>query len=146
MTRKIKFNPAARRKTRRFLIQALYQWQFTADDPAVIEMQFCEDNDMHQADGDYFHELLAHIINSTDELDALFRPYLDRVISKLDPIELAILRLSSYELAKREEIPSRVVINEALELAKEFGAEGSHKYINGVLDKVAQQIRTSEFK
>ena len=146
MTRKTKFNPTARRKTRHLFVQALYQWQFTADESAVIERQFHDDNDMRKADSDYFHELLNDITNSTEELDTLFRPYLDRPISQVDPVELAILRLGSYELAKREEIPYRVIINEEVELAKEFGGEDSHKYINGILDKVAQRVRSAEFK
>jgi N utilization substance protein B len=81
-----------------------------------------------------------------EELEAAFTPYLDRAMGDLDPIELSLLRLGSYELIKRIDIPYKVVINEAVSLAKKFGATDGHKYINGVLDKLAAQVRTIEIK
>lgn len=136
--------PYARRKARRFLLQALYQWQISGDDLTTIENQFLADHNMKRVDTDYLHELLHAIPAALTELDALFSPYLDRKFEQIDPIELALLRIGTYELKQRMDIPLRVVINEALELAKTFGSDGSHKYINGVLDKVAQQTRQTE--
>ncbi len=138
--------PAARRKARRFSVQALYQWHMTGAPLNEIESQFRVDNDMRKTDVAYFHELLHEIPKCINELDDYFKPYLDRDISELDRVELAILRIGSYELSKRVDVPFKVVINEAIELAKYFGADESHKYVNGVLDKVAQKLRVVELK
>lgn len=135
---------AARRKARRFAVQALYQWQMTRDNLSAIETQFRTDNDMRKTDVAYFHEMLHGIPQIVDELDNYFRPYLDRSVEDLDQVERAILRLGTFELLKRVDVPFRVVINEAVELAKMFGATESHKYVNGILDKVAQRARMVE--
>ncbi len=137
---------SARHKARRFALQALYQWLIAGTEPSVIEVQFLErEQALHKADLDYFRELLHEIPKIKDEIDQYFMPFLDRKISQVSPIELTILRLGSYEMAKRPDVPFRVVINEAVELAKMFGAEGSHKYINSILDKAAQELRQDEF-
>ena len=141
-----KFNPHARRKARRLVLQALYQWQLGQHSLSEIQLQFNEDENMLKADGNYFHELINAITKMVKELDEQFSPYLDRALNELDPIELGILRLGTYELKQRLEIPYRVVINEAVELAKTFGALDGHKYINGILDKVAHQIRHAEIQ
>jgi N utilization substance protein B len=137
-------NPSARRRARHYGMQALYQWQMTQHALTEIEVQFLTDYDFTKADIDYFHDIIHHVPANLDELEKAFVGYLDRDIGELDPIELALLRLGSYELVKRIDIPYKVVINEAVSLAKKFGATDSHKYINGVLDKLAQQTRAVE--
>lgn len=136
--------PSARRKARKFATQALYQWQMTQHNLNEIETQFRVDNDMRKTDTQYFHELLHEVPGAVNELDSYFEPYLDRDKDELDKVELAILRIGTYELAKRIDVPYRVVINEGVELAKIFGATDSHKYVNGILDKVAQKLRLME--
>ncbi|MFZ5603446.1 MAG: transcription antitermination factor NusB [Pseudomonadota bacterium] len=139
-------SPAARRKARRFTVQALYQWQMTGANIGEIETQFRTDNDMCKTDVAYFHELLHEIPKCVNELDETFRPLLDREIKDLDRVELAILRIGTYELSRRPDVPFKVAINEGIELAKYFGATESHKYVNGILDKVAQRLRVLEMK
>jgi len=136
----------ARSLARQRALQALYQWQMTGQDLADIDKQFMEEQDMQKVEKKYFHELLHQIPMCLNELDALSGEVLDRGIEQVDPVERAILRIGIYELKHRIDIPYRVVINEAVELAKIFGAEQGHKYINGILDKVAQKVRTIEIK
>lgn len=140
------FNPGARRKARHYGMQALYQWQMTKYPVSEVEMQFLADYDFDKVDVEYFHDIIHHIPANLAELEQAFTPFLDRDIDDLDPIELSLLRLGSYELVKRIDIPYKVVINEAVALAKKFGATDGHKYINGVLDQLAQQVRTTEIK
>lgn len=144
MNTKSKFNPHARRKARRLALQALYQWQVSKHGPADIRAQFLQDQDVAKADLDYFDELLRNIVAQQQQLDDALQSFLTRSIAELDPIELTLLRIGFYELTKRFDIPYRVVINEAVELAKTFGATDGHKYVNGVLDKAAQTIRHLE--
>ncbi|MDM8558059.1 transcription antitermination factor NusB [Candidatus Parabeggiatoa sp. HSG14] len=127
----------ARSAARQRVLQALYQWQLTALDTQLIESQFLEEQDMQKADVSYFKLLLHGIPPQINELDTMFAPFLDRNTTQLDPIELAILRIGCYELKNCPKVPFKVVINEAVELAKKFGADKSHKYVNGVLDKLA---------
>lgn len=134
----------ARSRARQRAMQALYQWQIGGQDLADIEAQFLADQDMEGCDLDYFRELLHKTPAHLDVLDAAISPHLDRSVEQVDPVERAILRLGAYELKFRIDIPYRVAINEAVELAKRFGAEQSHRYINGVLDKVAQDLRKVE--
>ncbi len=136
--------PSARRKARRLAVQALYQWQIADTRVGEIELQFREDNDMTKVDGDYFHELLHGVPGNLAAIDGALRPVLDRPLEEVDPIERALLRLATYEFQHRLDVPYRVVINEALELAKTFGAEEGFKYVNGVLDKVARSTRPVE--
>lgn len=143
---KKEFNPAARRKARHYGMQALYQWQMTKNAVADIELQFLADYDFAKVDAEYFHDIIHHVPANLEELEQAFTPHLDRAIEELDPIELALLRLGCYELLKRIDIPYKVVINEAVSLAKKFGATDGHKYINGVLDKLAQDVRAIEIK
>ena len=139
-------SPSARRKARRFTVQALYQWQMTGTNLGEIETQFRVDNDLRKTDVEYFHELLHGIPKCINELDGYYVPFLDRELKDLDKVELAILRIGVYELSKRVDVPYKVAINEGIELVKYFGATESHKYINGILDKVAQKLRVLEMK
>jgi len=133
---------AQRRKARHFGLQALYQWTLSGADLADIEAEFRVDNDFRHTDGDYFSAVLKGVTSDVDALEALFAPALDRALDDLDPIERNLLRLGTFELRDRIDVPYKVVINEAVSLAKKFGATESHRYINGVLDKVARDLRT----
>ncbi|XBC38074.1 MAG: transcription antitermination factor NusB [Buchnera aphidicola (Floraphis choui)] len=133
--------PLARRKARECAVQALYSWQLSNNNINDIESQFYKKNNIQEIDKNYFHELIIEITNNQQYLDSLMTPYLSRTINELGQIEKAILRISFYELKKRHDIPYKVTINEGIELAKLFGAEESHKFINGVLDKAAANIR-----
>ena len=135
---------AQRRKARHFGLQALYQWTLSGADLADIEAEFRVDNDFRHTDGDYFSAVLKGVTSDVDALEALFAPALDRALDDLDPIERNLLRLGTFELRDRIDVPYKVVINEAVSLAKKFGATESHRYINGVLDKVARDLRTIE--
>jgi transcription antitermination protein NusB len=136
----------ARSRARRYAVQALYQWQFTKQNLAEIENQFLAEYEMNKGDLAYFQELLHQVPGHLEEIDAHLRPFLDRPIGEVDPVERAILRIGAYELAHRHDVPYRVAINEAVELAKVFGAEQGHRYINGVLDKVARGLRAAEMR
>ena len=127
-------------------MQAIYQWQMTGQDVAVIEAQFQDDQDMGKADVGYFQELLHQVPVRVQEIDTALTPFLDRPVPQIDPVELAILRIAGYELLYRLDVPYRVVINEAVEIAKKFGAEQGHRFINGVLDKAARQLRPQEIQ
>ncbi|MDC5841760.1 transcription antitermination factor NusB [Vibrio europaeus] len=147
--------PAARRNARRFALQAIYSWQITKENVATIEEQFLSggkyDEEEHHAsepalstpdtDVAYFRDLLTGVVLSHTELDCKIRPYTARPMQDLDMMELALLRLAMYEMTRREDVPYKVVINEAIELAKIFAAEESHKFVNGVLDKAAPHVR-----
>lgn len=138
------FNPALRHKARHYAMQALYQWQMSQTALQTIEQQFRAEYDFAQVDVEFFQELLHRIPAQLGAIDQLFAPHLDRTIKELTPIELALLRIGTYELAHRIDVPFKVAINEAVALAKKFGAAESHKYINGVLDNVAKQVRSVE--
>ena len=135
---------AKRRVARTLLMQAVYQWQIAKQNLNDIEAQFQVDNDFSGVDGEYFSEGLRAIAHQVTELDELFAEYLDRNVSDLDPVELAILRLAAWEFSQRIDVPYRVVLNEGIELAKTFGATDGHKYVNGVLDKLAGRLRSAE--
>jgi N utilization substance protein B len=127
---------------RRCAMQALYQWQLTRQDIGVIDAQFLTEQDMSKTDIVYFQELLHRTLNRSDAINAALQPYLDRPIEQIDPVEKAILWIAGYEILYRLDVPYRVIINEAVELAKRFGAEQGHKFINGVLDKAVRQPPT----
>jgi len=134
----------ARQKARHYAVQALYQHILTQDSAAKIEAEFRVDYDMDGVDLAYFHELLSTVIASTEKLDALFDPYLDRGLNEIDPVSLAQLRLSTYELQSRIDVPWRVVIEEAIRLSKKLGPTDSYKYLNGVLDRLSRDLRAAE--
>ncbi len=137
-------NVWARRRARRALVQAVYQWQMSDADTAAIETEFLEGEALKKADVEFFRELLRGVLLGSDALDTLLEPVLDRGISALDKVELAVLRLGAYELANRIDVPYRVVIDEYVEQTKTFGAEDGYKFVNGVLDKLAQTLRAVE--
>ena len=134
----------ARRKARRALVQATYQWQMNDAGTAVLRAEFHDSRALAKADRDFFDDVLEKVTGQAAGLDAAFSEFLDRDVAALDQVELAILRLGACELLNREDVPYRVVIDEYVELAKLFGAEQSYKYVNGVLDKVANKVRAGE--
>jgi N utilization substance protein B len=135
---------AERRKARHYGMQALYQWHMAGASVTDIEAEFRADYDFSHVDLEYFQALLHGIPACVDELDAAMEPLLDRKLDDLGPVERALLRMGMYELTHRIDVPFKVVINEQVALAKKFGATDSHKYINGVLDKAARQLRKVE--
>jgi N utilization substance protein B len=135
-----------RSQARQHAVQAIYQWQLTGHDIRDIDSQFLQEHDSGDFEVAYFQELLHGVLANLTTLDEKLSPCLDRAIESVDPVERAILRLGAYELAHHLEVPYRVVINEAVELAKLFGAEHGHKYVNGVLDKLAHEVRATEME
>jgi len=127
-------------------LQALYQWLLSGDEADALCVQAAENKDYARADTGYF-QLLAHgVIECAGELHAALQPFLDRPVQQLSPIEHALLLVGAYELIHAPEVPYRVAINEAVELAKTYGGTDGHKYVNGVLDKLASQTRQAETK
>lgn len=135
---------ARRRKARHYAMQALYQWHMAGTAVSVIEAEFRSDYDFSHVDLEYFQALLHGIPASVDDLDRTYEPLLDRRLDELDPIERTLLRMGTWELKERIDVPYRVVINEAVALARKFGATDGHKYINGVLDRLARDLRGPE--
>lgn len=133
-----------RRRARRALVQAVYQWQITSADAFTVEKEFLDSGSLKKVDMVFFKALLRGVSLGSDELDAMLAPLLDRSVDDLDKVELALLRLGAYELKHRIDVPFRVVIDEYVELARVFGAEGSFKYVNGVLDRLATELRPLE--
>lgn len=132
-------------RARRSAVQALYQWEMNNSDVEEIISEFLnERSEIKKADAEYFCELVTGTLANMDNLINELKPYLDRPIDSLDPVERAVLLVGLYELIYRPDLPWRVVVNESVELAKMFGAEQSHKFINGVMDKVAHKIRSVE--
>ena len=134
-----------RSKARRIVLQALYQIEMTGDPAGVVKSQFCSDHNKQNLKGTditYFEELMDGIDQHRSELLETISPVLDRSLDKLDQVEKAILLIGSYELLHRADIPYRVSINEGIELAKQFGATESHRYINSILDSLAQQKKS----
>lgn len=134
----------ARRKARRALVQATYQWQLSAANLSDIKAEFYDSEALKKADVEFFNELLTHVVYHPADLDATYADLLDRAVDRLDHVERAILRLAAAEFKHRIDVPYLVVIDEYVELAKTFGATDSHKYINGVLDKLAGSLRSIE--
>ena len=136
----------ARHKARELALQGLYQW-LLADEPAEqIRAHLAEFNGYDKADQKYLARLLNGVIADAAELEAKFSPMLDRPIDELSPVERGVLLIGTYELAHVPDVPYRVVINEAVELAKSYGGTDGHKYVNGVLDKLAPSLRAAEVK
>ena len=135
---------AARSRARRRALQALYAWQMSGSHMNAVIDQFRHEQDMEVADLEYFEDLLHGVENNVATLDECLRPHIDREVAQIDPIERAALRLAAYELKFRPDVPYRVVINEAIEVTKRFGADHGHSYVNGVLDKLAVDLRSVE--
>lgn len=131
----------SRHLARKTAVQALYQWDLTEQDPHRIEEHFINDHDFSGVDMAYFHHLITNVPLYHQEIDSRLAPYIDREMERIDPVERAILRIGAYELEFEPTIPVRVVIDEAVELCKMFGAEHGFRFINGVLDKVATELR-----
>jgi N utilization substance protein B len=138
-------DPSARSRARRRALQAIYAWQMSGNRIDGVIDQFRHEQDMQIADLEYFEDLVRGVVRTHVELDALLTPHLDREIARVDPIERAALRIAAYELQLRPDVPYRVVINEAVETTKRFGADHGHTYVNGVLDKLAAQVRAPEY-
>ncbi|WP_446811054.1 transcription antitermination factor NusB [Methylomonas sp. 2BW1-5-20] len=134
----------AKTNARKCAVQALYQWQMSGESLIRIETYFLEEEHLKGAQKTYFSELFHGVPQQLDVIDAALAEFVDRPVEKIDPVERAILRIGAYELINRLETPYKVIINEGVNLAKDFGADGSHKYVNGILDKVAQKQRAVE--
>lgn len=137
---------AARSRARRRALQALYAWQLSGSPIGGVIDQFRHEQDMEVADVEYFEDLVRGVESHYAELDAGLLPFLGREIAQVDPIERAALRIGAYELKYRVDVPYRVVINEAIETTKRFGADHGHTYVNGVLDKLAGEWRKAEYR
>ena len=133
-----------RRGSRQFALQGLYQWQLAGTDPATIARQLAETKGFEKVDVEYFGMLLDGAVAAAADLERDLAPLLDRDFARLSPVERGILLLGGYELKHRPEVPYKVVINEAVELAKSYGGTDGHKFVNGVLDKLAAQLRGEE--
>ncbi|BBL70673.1 transcription antitermination factor NusB [Methylogaea oryzae] len=125
-------------------VQALYQMQVGGQGPLEIERQFVQEHGLGRADPEYFKELLHGVVANLASIDQAIAEFTSRPLDELDPVERAVLRLGTFELLFRQETPYRVVINECINLAKRFGATDGHKYVNGILDKVARKRRAVE--
>lgn len=140
MTEQVK-KISPRRRARECAVQALYSWAVSQNSPEIVELNFMTEQDMKGVDTPYFRKLFRQTVENVEAVERTMQGYLDRGLEELDPIEKAILRLAVYELQFEADVPYKVVINEAIEVAKVFGADESHKYINGVLDKIAPLVR-----
>jgi N utilization substance protein B len=136
----------ARTNARKAAVQALYQWQMAGQALSEIERQFQEEERLKDAQKSYFVELFYGVPKNLEAIDQALSEFVDRPVDTIDPVERAILRIGVYELLHRLDMPYKVVLNEGINLAKYFGADGSHKYVNGILDKIAQQKRAVEIK
>lgn len=139
-------DPVLRTRARRRALQAVYAWQISGASARDIVTQFAHEQAREIADLAYFEDLVHGVETHLDSLDAALAPHLDRGIDDVDPIERAALRIAAYEFARRQDVPYRVVINEALESVKRFGSEHGHTYVNGVLDHLAAELRAVEMR
>ena len=135
---------SARRRARELALQGLYQWLMSREESGAIQAHLADTPGFEKADTVHFEALLRGAIAAADELDGLIAPNLDRKVGELSPVEHGVLMLAAFELSRMPEIPWRVVINEAIELAKTYGATDGYKYVNGVLDRVAARLRPHE--
>jgi transcription antitermination protein NusB len=133
-----------KRRARKLALQALYQWLLSGSDLHEIEAQFRVMNNMDKVDVDYFSRILHGVAAQVDALESSILPFIDRDISGLNPIELTVLRIGAFELFHCPEIPYKVVLDESISLTKEFGSQDGHRYVNGVLNNLARQVRTVE--
>ena len=137
-------DPVARSRARRRALQAVYAWQMSGSRVNDVIAQFAHEQAKEIADLEYFEDLVRGVDKHHNDLDEALAPFLDRDVEQVDPIERAVLRIAAYELRLRPDVPYRVVINEAIETAKRFGAEHGHTYVNGVLDHAAAAWRATE--
>ena len=134
----------SRHLARRNAVQALYQWDLTEQDPSDIEETFIEGHDLSKVDQDYFRHLIRNVPLYHLEIDDRLSQYIKRGVDKIDPVERAILRIGTYELEYEKTIPYKAVIDEAIELTKVFGSEEGYRFVNGVLDRLAKELRQTE--
>jgi len=141
-------NAKKRRAARQKAMQALYQWDFDAANhqPSDILKQFRDMQNMDRVDGEYFEALFLHVTDNLAEVDSAIAKHLDRTIEQLDPVERSVLRICCAELQTQLATPYRVVVNEALEISKDFGADKGYRYVNGIADKLAADIRVTEYE
>ncbi len=144
MQKPFSVNPRNRRWARRLCLQALYQWEITHHDIREIEANSLQDENIERVDVEYFKALLQGVGENLDSIQTYIKRYIDRPVSEIDPIEISILRMAVFELLQRPDVPYKVVLNEALELGKAFGATDGYKFVNGILDKVAREVRRDE--
>lgn len=135
---------SARRRSREFAVQGLYQWLVSREDAGAIEAHLAGSPAFQKADREHFQALLHGVVRGVESLHAAIAPNIDRKLEELSPVEHATLLVAVYELTHHPEIPYRVVINEAVEIAKTFGGTDGYKYVNGVLDRVASRLRPGE--
>jgi N utilization substance protein B len=138
-------NRSPRHRARELAMQGIYQWRITGGDEACIERQINGEKNLGRYDKDLFSRLLRGALGHHEDIEALLAPHLDRPLEELSPVEFAVLLLGAYELTQQPDVPYKVVINEAVELAKTFGGTDGHKFVNGVLDKLAPELRAKEF-
>ncbi len=134
----------SRRRAREFALQAIYQWLVNESDAQTLLAQLREQKEFPKADQPLVEALVRGVVGNADALSQLVKPFLDRKMKELSPVEHALLLLSAFELRDHPQTPYKVVINEAIELAKSFGGTDGHKYVNGVLDKLATELRSDE--
>lgn len=139
-----KINPKRRRRARYYALQALFQWHFAGGEAEQIQTQFIMTNSHVKTDWEFFREVVTGVLQNITALDEAIAVHTDRPFEETSPIERALLRLGAFELKERIDVPYRVVLNEYVELAKTFGVEGSHAFVNGVLDKLAHLYRAAE--
>jgi N utilization substance protein B len=135
---------SARRRSREVALQGLYEWLISGADAGVVEAHMREQEGFDKIDTAHFDALLHGCINEAADLDAVLTRHVDRKTTELSPIEHAVLMIGAYELKHCIDVPYKVAINEAVELAKSFGGTDGHKYVNGVLDKAAAELRATE--
>lgn len=135
-----------KQRARKLVVQALYQWALANDPVFEIEAQFCSIQNMDRVDTAYFSKLLRGVIENLDTIETALLPFLDRPLTSLSIIELAVLRMGAFELFHCPEVPYRVVLDEAVSLAKAFGTQEGHRYVNGVLNNLARSVRTLEIR
>ncbi|MDF1757903.1 MAG: transcription antitermination factor NusB [Legionellaceae bacterium] len=133
-----------KRKARKLALQSLYQWLMSKEDIPEIEAQFHAINNMAKVDTEYYKRILYGVPKRLSELEEAFTPFLDRTIDSLNPVELTILRISTFELFECLEIPYKVILDESVSLAKEFGSQDGHRYVNGVLHNLSEKVRVDE--
>lgn len=139
-------NPAKslRHRARELAMQGVYEWRLSGKSPSLIEKGTLAEKSLGRYDTEFFGQLLKGAVAESEALSAQIAPHLDRAVNELSPVEFSVLLLGAYELTHHPEVPYRVVINEAVELAKTFGGSDGHKFVNGVLDKLAAQVRATE--
>lgn len=133
--------PNARRQSRSLAVQGIYSWQVSQNPIADIEQQLLLENNVKHLDVGYFQDILRGVVLHHSKLDEAIKPYLERPFEDIDLVEKSVLRVAAYELKYRLDVPYKVVINEAIELAKSFAADDSHKFVNGILDKAVRVLR-----